>query len=549
VWLENIIENSMTVASHDKHPAEIVLAYLSSNSIDLILSVLASTADTFQTVIIPVLLNSRWTSVEMIHALTVPSDVNSQPSAAAVTILLHDRHFADMARNVRHGLADDRHHAAVCREIPSLSRAVCVTFNNAVHGSLLDSVPSAETSSERKQQVLDTARREDAVVLFTSGTTGGSKGVRLGHRALLIQALAKLDPPCAYSHRTCMLASTVPLFHVGGLSSVLAVLMAGGTLVFPERSNGNSPASFQVQDIALSMSSSALFSANTLVVVPAMLFAFFTMLDAMPTKHHPIYPQTRLILIGGQSASDAVLQRVRYTFPNANIVQTYACTEAASSLTFLSIKVRAKLDMKPADDKPSGDCVGTAPRHIELQLMDQQHHESRNAPGAVIRDPYKLGVIATRGPHVMNGYWKRGSRDEPVGNFVQQWFIGGDLGFWDEQGRLHFGGRIKDIIRSGGETVMAQEVERVVQQHPLVIECAVFPQRDERFGEAVACVLVTKESIGMDAMKKWCKTNGLAGYKQPKYLYHVSSLPRNSSGKILKHKLMARFGMKPHSRL
>jgi acyl-CoA synthetase (AMP-forming)/AMP-acid ligase II len=136
-----------------------------------------------------------------------------------------------------------------------------------------------------------------------------------------------------------------------------------------------------------------------------------------------------------------------------------------------------------------------------------------------------------------------------VGNFVQQWFIGGDLGFWDEQGRLHFGGRIKDIIRSGGETVMAQEVERVVQQHPLVIECAVFPQRDERFGEAVACVLVTKESIGMDAMKKWCKTNGLAGYKQPKYLYHVSSLPRNSSGKILKHKLMARFGMKPHSRL
>jgi hypothetical protein len=68
--------------------------------------------------------------VEMIHALTVPSDVNSQPSAAAVTILLHDRHFADMARNVRHGLADDRHHAAVCREIPSMQSMVrCWTLS------------------------------------------------------------------------------------------------------------------------------------------------------------------------------------------------------------------------------------------------------------------------------------------------------------------------------------------------------------------------------------------------------------------------------------
>ena len=100
---------------------------------------------------------------------------------------------------------------------------------------------------------------------------------------------------------------------------------------------------------------------------------------------------------------------------------------------------------------------------------------------------------------------------------------------------------------------MAPEVERVVQKHPLVVECAVFPKRDEKFGEAVACAVVVSggdsSKLGIDVVKKWCNQNSLAGYKQPKYLFFVSALPRNSSGKILKHKLIAQFGMQPRSKL
>jgi len=92
---------------------------------------------------------------------------------------------------------------------------------------------------------------------------------------------------------------------------------------------------------------------------------------------------------------------------------------------------------------------------------------------------------------------------------------------------------------------LAQEVERVLLQHPDVMECAVFPRKDDRYGEAVACALVVKQNqhgLAIDTIKTWCQQKGLAGYKRPKIVFSVDSLPRNSSGKVLKHKLVAQFG-------
>ncbi|MGK3739964.1 MAG: acyl-CoA synthetase (AMP-forming)/AMP-acid ligase II, partial [Bacillariaceae sp.] len=84
-----------------------------------------------------------------------------------------------------------------------------------------------------------------------------------------------------------------------------------------------------------------------------------------------------------------------------------------------------------------------------------------------------------------------------------------------------------------------------------VIECAIFPRKDDRFGEIVACAVVTKQhdSISISSIKEWCHQNGLAGYKRPKILFFLETLPRNSSGKILKHKLVAQFGSIIRSKL
>lgn len=114
------------------------------------------------------------------------------------------------------------------------------------------------------------------------------------------------------------------------------------------------------------------------------------------------------------------------------------------------------------------------------------------------------------------------------------------MGYWDE-GKLYFCGRVNDVIRTGGETVLANEVEKVLLMHPAINDCAVFSLPDEKFGEAVCCAVVTVKTGSVDDLKGWCTQQGLANYKKPQRIFLVSTLPRNASGKVLKHKLQSEF--------
>jgi fatty-acyl-CoA synthase len=560
-WLQNTIHStvmSMVIDDSSSSVDDIIVAYLSTNSIDMLLSVLACTsAATSLNNVIPALLNTRWTTQEIISSLQ-HKEKGDNSTSGSVTIFLYEDTMIlqEKAVHVANSLQNNDRQYTRCLPIPSFSHSFMKHYSQ-----ILASSPyiwsRLQPISQRKNNVIQTATSQDAIILFTSGTTGGSKGVRLSHRALLVQALGKLELPCGYSFQSRMLASTVPLFHVGGLSSFVAILLAKGQLIFPSKCEVEEASiSFSVDDILTSLQNKYL-PVNTLVVVPAMISSFFSLLDEINSKQQQQqqqqFPQTRLILIGGQSASPDMLQRLLRTFPNAQIVQTYACTEAASSLTFLSLTTNTETN-NVTEAKLVGDCVGMSPNHIDLQLFhrltDGETSKTTSASPIIIKEPYKLGVVATRGPHIMNGYWKRGvNTTTSTYNKSKDWFVGTDLGYWDEQGRLWFGGRIKDIIRTGGETVMAQEVERIILEHPDVIECGVFPRKDERFGEAVACALVTNQPPSLDSIKRWCKQKGLAGYKQPKYLFLMDSLPRNSSGKILKQKLIAEFGSPMQSRI
>jgi acyl-CoA synthetase (AMP-forming)/AMP-acid ligase II len=500
-WLRNTIQNFIIrIRSENKNNIEvkkkndqydddddddndIVVAYISNNSPDMLLSVLACTSPTLRPAI-PALLNTRWTPTEMISSLKSTTDnINNRRRRRRrqiYTIILHDNStlLENAARHVSNGLmgmGTYNQHSTCCLSIPIFSHTYMSSYTSPYpsisypKSTVIDS--GTGTSSiilQRKMQdYQETANKNDAVILFTSGTTGGSKGVRLSDRALLVQALAKNNEPCGYSTVTSMLATTVPLFHVGGLNSFISVLLAKGRLIFPargeytnRRSSSSSSNSFQVQDISKSLQDT-FFPANTLVVVPAMLDSFYS--DNKKRRHkQQQFFKTRLILIGGQSASDKILQQTRQTFPNARIVQTYACTEAASSLTFLSLNSSCSSN---GTEPIAGDCVGIPPSHIQLRIYPQTS-SPQNA--TAILKAYELGLIATKGHHVMNGYWQRGGTmnnmdNISINNDNNQWFISNDLGFWDEQGRLYFGGRAKDVIRTGGETVLSQEVERVIQ--------------------------------------------------------------------------------------
>ena len=541
---------------------DVVIAYISGNSPDMLLSVLACSSPEVKPAI-PALLNTRWTPSEMIASLQSKKNNNGEVSVrSSVTILLHDGSdaFTTAAQLVSKGLRETNNQYSVTLPIPKFSQPSMTSTIGILPSSRSSTTNSTITSNhsfhERMETTIRTASTSDALILFTSGTTGGSKGVRLSHRALLVQALAKIGEPCGYSEATSMLATTVPLFHVGGFSSFLAVLLARGRLIFPEQ-DGSIVSKFKVQDISNSLHDPYL-PANTLVVVPAMLSSYFDA-ESKTGRKARRFLETRLLLIGGQSASKDLLAQCRYCFPNAKIVQTYACTEAASSMTYLHLKSHQGHLDNPAlvGSQPNGSCAGSPPNHVKLCIFDRKS-PPKNVEEIMrhkaITKPYELGLIATYGPHVMNGYWHRGKhRKNHFRDFTgvtsndYRWFIGTDLGFWDDQGRLWFAGRAKDVVRTGGETVLAREVEQVVLGHPDVVECAIFPRMDSRYGEAVACAIVTKQGksdaiLNIGTIKQWCRQKGLAGYKQPKFVFMVSSLPRNSSGKILKHKLVAKYG-------
>lgn len=329
--------------------------------------------------------------------------------------------------------------------------------------------------------------------------------------------------------------------------------------------------SFQPNRILDSLNSNQA-SANTLVVVPAMVHS---LLAAAASK---VYPNVRLLLVGGQSLSGPQLAQTRLVFPNARVVQTFACTEAGSSITFAQLyplleEYRHTSSRGAATDsafRPHGDCVGYAPAHVEMKVVPvlkevnikiQGISSSPTLPSnanATISQ-LKSGIIATRGPHVMNGYWQRGNEallhcaQNRNGLTADGWLLTNDLGHLDVEGRLFFSGRASDVIRSGGESIPASEVERAILLHPLIETCAVFPLPDERFGEAVCAAVVLKEHAStarsrvvtkehiLAEIKRHCTKHGLAPYKRPKRAFIVPELPTNSSGKVLKHQLVDMF--------
>jgi acyl-CoA synthetase (AMP-forming)/AMP-acid ligase II len=457
-------------------------------------------------------LNTRWSENEMATVLQ-----SNNPSEAGTLILFGDG-LASTAKEVCKKLG----HSSICVKIPLIAKSYLKPMLCGVRSSM--TTTSRDSNRPNIHDLQQRVSTDDALIVFTSGTTGISKGVRLCHRAIAVQAIAKHMEPCNYSSTTAMLASSVPLFHIGGISSCVSVLYAGGTLIFSD-----AEVSFNPRRTMISLTHPVM-PTNTLVVVPAMLTVLLKELE--PTT---VYPDVQLILIGGQSAPKLMLDQLQSIFTNARIVQTFACTEAASSLTFLHVNAPTRPGSAERSIGINGDCVGSPPEHVNLRLYRKDKNVNK-----IVSLPYQPGVIATQGPHVMNGYWDRGSGTPE--SRLTGWYITSDLGFFDKTGQLHFCGRVHDTIRSGGETIMAQEVERVLLKNPNILDCAVFAKPDDRFGEAVACAIVTKSILELGTIKGWCDMEGLSSYKRPRYLFLVDSLPRNSSGKVLKHKLKERFG-------
>jgi acyl-CoA synthetase (AMP-forming)/AMP-acid ligase II len=147
------------------------------------------------------------------------------------------------------------------------------------------------------------------------------------------------------------------------------------------------------------------------------------------------------------------------------------------------------------------------------------------------------GEVTLRGAHVTPGYWRRPDADAAA--FRDGWFHTGDLGTVDAEGYLCITGRIKELIRSGGKSIVPAEVEAVLRRHAAVADAAVLGLPDAEWGEIVAAAVVLRSGleIGEAQLIDWCR-EGLSGFKKPRRIFFVTEIPRSHYGKMLRARLL-----------
>jgi acyl-CoA synthetase (AMP-forming)/AMP-acid ligase II len=349
-----------------------------------------------------------------------------------------------------------------------------------------------------------------AALLYTGGTTGAPKGVMLSHDNLACNALAVLAAAPRPTVRTVL--HVAPLFHVGGLGSVLHATLRGATHVilqqFENRAALRAIAEERVDETFL---------------VPTMLRRIledpsFGTYDLSSMKN---------IIYGAAPIDPTLLQRALDALPGSQFMNLYGMTELAPVATVLPAYYHTvegqKLHKLNSVGRPTPIC--------EIRILDSDSNELPIGHS---------GEIVVRGPSVMMGYWNK--PEETAMALRDGWMHTGDGGYFDEDGFLYITERLKDMIVSGGENIYSSEVENAILSHPGVLACAVIGIPDEKWGESVHAVVVVREghSVSIEQIKEHCKRQ-IARYKCPRSVEFRSELPISAAGKLLKYKLRETF--------
>lgn len=347
--------------------------------------------------------------------------------------------------------------------------------------------------------------------MYTSGTTGRPKGAMLSHRAVMSQLhQVALAFGGSVGERSLIVA---PLYHAAAAVLAFASVQMGGTLVIQEEFDPKAVVrALSEEDVAVAL------------LVPVMIqFCLLAVPDAGARR----YDSLRLIVYGASPIAEEPLRRAMEIF-RCDFLQGYGMTETTAVATnLLPDDHRRALAGEPGLLLSAGrPLLGT-----EVGVVDAQ---DRPLP------PGEIGEVVVRGPQLMSGYWNLPEASETA--LRGGWMHTGDAGTLDEQGYLYIQDRVKDMIVSGGENVYPREVEGVLFEHPAVADVAVIGVPDERWGEAVKALVVTRpgQQVSADEIIGFCEGR-LGGFKRPRSVDFVDSLPRNPSGKVLKKDLRERY--------
>ncbi len=338
-------------------------------------------------------------------------------------------------------------------------------------------------------------------LMYTSGTTGRPKGVMITHANLAWKNLAHIIE-FGFTNADLGLACG-PLYHVGALDLTTTSLIAAGATIIIHRTFD---ASAVVDELERSR-------VTTVWLAPAMVNAIM----ALPDIEERDLSSVRVVINGGEKMPIPLIERIQRTFTSAWFADAYGLTETVSGDTFLD---RDSIVSKLGS-------VGRPCLYLELDIWDE---------GGRSLHAGESGEIVMRGPKVFPGYWR--DPDATAAAFTGGWFHTGDIGVRDEDGYLYILDRLKDMIVSGGENIASSEVERVLYEHPAVLEVAVVGRADDRWGEVPVAFVVLRSEVTAtaDELVQHCRAQ-LARFKVPRDITFLDALPRNPSGKVLKREL------------
>ena len=346
-----------------------------------------------------------------------------------------------------------------------------------------------------------------AVLQYTGGTTGVSKGAVLLHKNLIANvlqaeawyqpALAKI-PPGEQIVTVCAL----PLYHIFGFNTnmMLGMRMGGCNLLIANP-----------RDIGGMLKELAKHKFHSFPAVNTLFNAMVNHADFSSVDWSSLK-----ISVGGGMAVQSATAKQWLEKTGCPIVEGYGLSETSPSAT-----------CNPVDSTAYSGNIGLPMPGTELALLDDDGHEvPMGTPGE----------IAIRGPQVMAGYWQRPDETAKVMT-ADGFFRSGDIGTVDERGYFKIVDRKKDMILVSGFNVYPNEVEDVITQMPGVLECAAVGVPDEKAGEAVKVVIVKKDDkVSAADVKAYCEAN-LTGYKRPRIIEFRADLPKSPVGKILRREL------------
>ena len=346
-----------------------------------------------------------------------------------------------------------------------------------------------------------------AVLQYTGGTTGVSKGAVLLHRNLvanLLQAEAWYQPALKKipEGEQIVTVCALPLYHIFAFNAnmLLAMHMGGCNILIPN-----------ARDIPALLKA---LSTERFHSFPAVN----TLFNAI--ANHPDFSTVNWsslkISVGGGMAVQSGTAQLWLEKTGCPIVEAYGLSETSPAAT-----------CNPVDVTAWTGSIGLPMPNTDITLLDD---EGRPVP------PGEPGEICIRGPQVMAGYWQRPDETAKVMT-ADGYFRSGDIGMVDTRGYFKIVDRKKDMILVSGFNVYPNEIEDVLSQHPGVLEAAAIGVADEHSGEAVKVVVVKRDpALTEDSVRQWCETN-LTGYKRPKVVEFRQELPKTPVGKILRREL------------